>query len=62
MQVHIGKVVIQINCISRMEAGNNEWHCNTKNTHGLLTFEDVSFLEMTPNMLINDGFYGISLI
>lgn len=45
-----------------MEAGNNEWHCNTKNTHGLLTFEDVSFLEMTPNMLINDGFYGISLI
>ena len=64
MEVHREKVVIQINCISRIEPENNEWNYYTKNDipHGQLTFEDVSFFEMTPNMLINDEFYGIELI
>ena len=64
MEVHRERVVIQINCISRIEPENNEWNYYTKNDipHGQLTFEDVSFFEMTPNMLINDEFYGIELI
>lgn len=64
MEVHREKVIIQINCISRIEPENNEWNYYTKNDipHGQLTFEDVSFFEMIPNMLINDEFYGIELI
>ena len=64
MEVHKGKIIIQINCISRTEPGNNEWNYYTKDdiSHGQLTFEDISFFEMPPNMLINDEFYGIDLI
>lgn len=64
MEIHREKVIIQINCISRIEPENNQWNYYTKDdiSHGQLIFEDISFFEMNPNMLINDEFYGIDLI
>ena len=64
MEFHKEKIQIQINCISRIAPGNTEWNYYAKDEiyHGQLIFEDISFFEMTPNMLINDEFYGIELI
>lgn len=64
MEIYKEKILIQINCISRIEPGNNEWNYYTKDdiSHGQLIFEDISYFEMVPNMVINDEFYGIELI
>ena len=59
-----GKITFQINCISRLEEGTEEWNYYSKRDieHGILVFDEVIDFVSSTDLPLNDEIYEIQLI
>lgn len=64
MEVDDKKIVIQINLISRIKKGCNEWNYYSDKDieHGCLVFEDVVEYHQSSELPFNDEIYEIQVI
>ncbi|MBD5515018.1 MAG: hypothetical protein HDR06_10310 [Lachnospiraceae bacterium] len=64
MDISDDKIYIQINCISRIEEGTEEWNYYSQKDikHGYLVFDGVCEYCFSTNLLFNDEIYEICVI
>ncbi len=58
------KILFQINCISRLKEGTEEWNYYSKEDieHGYLVFDEVIDFSLSSEMTFNDEIYEIKII
>lgn len=58
------KVLLQINCISRLKEGFNEWNYFSEKDieHGYLVFDEVTDYSSNSELPINDEVYNIEIV
>lgn len=58
------KILLQINCISRLKEGTEEWNYYSKEDieHGYLVFDEVIDFSLSSEMTFNDEVYEIKII
>lgn len=64
MEVSDNQIIIQINCISRIEEGQREWnyYVNEDIIHGCLIFDNISEYYANTDLEFNDEIYSLDII
>lgn len=59
-----GKILFQINCISRLKEGTKEWNYYSKEDieHGYLVFDEVVDYNLSSEKSFNDEIYEIKIV
>ena len=63
MEIRDDKIILQINCISRLEEGAKEWNYYSQKDiqHGCLVFAGVTEYSFNSELLFNDEIYEIQV-
>ena len=58
------KILFQINCISRLKEGTNEWNYFSERDieHGYLVFDEVINYNLNSELPLNDEIYKIDIV
>lgn len=64
MEIKEDRVVIQINCISRLKKGTKEWNYYSDEDveHGCLVFEEVTEFKTNSDLEFNDEIYEVKVL
>ena len=64
LEINDKKIIFQINCISRVEDGDEEWNFYSKKDidHGCLVFDEVVEFRSSSKLIINDEIYAIEVV
>ena len=64
MEIKEDRVVIQINCISRLKKGTKEWNYYQDEDveHGCLVFEEVTEFKANSDLEFNDEIYEVKVL
>lgn len=57
------KIIIQMNCISRIKKGSDTWNFYTDEDiqHGKIVFDDVTWYHSDSELIFNDAIYEIKV-
>ncbi len=63
IEIKNNKILLQINCISRLKEGAEEWNYYVEKDieHGFLVFDDVIDFSLNSELPINDEIYEIKV-